>query len=64
MRVVAPLSRKKLGRDGFLLVVARNLAQPFAQGETIADRDFRYTVVSIEAAEGPREVQLLVRLVP
>lgn len=64
MRIVDPLSRKKLGRDGFVLVVARNLAQPIEVGESIADAEHRYTVVDIEAAEAPREVQLVVRLMP
>ncbi len=62
MRVVTPLSRKPLGQ-GFVLVVARNLANPFAAGEVIADAQHRYTVVSVEAGEGPRELSLLVKLV-
>ena len=62
MRVVTPLSRKPLGK-GFVLVVPRDLANPFAPGEIIADAEHRYTVVSLEAGEGPREVQLLVKVV-
>ena len=62
MRVVTPLSRKPLGRHGFVLVVARNLADPYAPGQVIADAEHRYTVVSVEAGEGPRDVQLLVKI--
>lgn len=63
MRVVTPVSRKPLSRQGYVLVVPRNLAEPFSPGEIIADTQHRYTVVSVEAAEGPREVQLLVKVV-
>ncbi len=62
MRIVSPLSRKTLSRQGFVLVVARDLANPFAPGEVVADAEHRYTVVSVEAGDGPREVQLLVKL--
>lgn len=64
MHVVNPLSRKSLGRDGFALVVARDMSRPFEPGETIADEERSYTIVGIEAAEEPREVQRLVKLVP
>ena len=63
MRVATPLSRKPLGREGFVLVVARDLADPFAPGQAVADAEHRYTVVSVEAGDGPREVQLLVKVV-
>ena len=63
MRVVTPhLSRKPLGQ-GFVLVVPRDLADPFAPGDTIADAKHRDRVVSVEAAERPREVRLLVEVV-
>ena len=62
MRVVSPLSRKTLSRQGFVLTVARDLAHPFAAGDVVADTEHRYTVVSVEAGDGPREVQLLVKL--
>lgn len=64
MRVIAPLSRKQLGREGFLFVVARNLDDPFRTGEVISDAQHRYLVVTIEAGSGPREVNLLVKLAP
>lgn len=63
MRVVTPLSRKPLSREGFVFVVARNLADPYEPGQIIADADHRYTVVSVEAGEDPREVQLIVKTV-
>ncbi len=63
MHLVTPLSRKPLGRQGFVLVVARDLADPFAPGQMIADAEHRYTIVSVEAADDPREVQLLVKTV-
>ena len=63
MRVVTPISRKPLSRQGFVLIVPRNLAEPFSPGEIVAVAEQRYTIVSVEAGEGPREVQLLVKVV-
>ena len=63
MHLVTPLSRKPLGRQGFVLVVARDLADPFAPGKMISDGENIYTIVSVEAADDPREVQLLVKTV-
>ena len=60
MCVLALLFRKPLGA-GFVLVVPHNLAHPFAPGDVVAEAAQRFTVVGVEAGNGPREVQLLVK---
>ena len=62
MRVVTLLSRKPRGGQGFVLVNERNLADPFAPGQVIADTSIATPWSAWWRAEDPEEVQLLVKI--
>ena len=63
MRVIAPISRQKLSAKGFVLLVDRDLGNPFAVGEVISDGTARYEIVAVEGTPDPKHVSLVAHIV-
>ena len=64
MRVIHPLTRETLGSRGYVLLVDRNLAQPFEVGEVVADSSSsKFKILSIEGTMHPQQLNLVVERV-
>ena len=64
VKVVRPITREALGARGWVLLVDRHLAEPFAVGEVISDSLSKFKILSIEGTPQPREVNLIVEQIP
>ena len=63
MRVIRPLARETLGSRGCVLLVDRNLSQPFEVGEVVSDSSSTFKIVSIEGTVQPQQLNLVVERV-
>ena len=64
MKVIHPLSRDTLGSRGSVLLVERELSQPFVVGEVVADASScEFKILSIEGTAHPHQVNLVVERV-
>ena len=64
MRMVAPISRQKLSAKGSVLLVDRDLGNPYAIGEIVSDVTTRFEIIAVEGTPDPRHVSLIVHVVP
>ena len=63
MRTIAPISRQKLSAKGAVLLVDRDLGNPFSVGEIISDQTARFEIIAVEGTPDPKHVSLVVHLV-
>ena len=64
MRVIHPLARETLSSRGCVLLVDRNLSQPFQVGEVVADASSsKFKILSIEGTMHPHQLNLVVERV-